>query len=136
MCFDQHLHQYTYIHVHLHSWLGLMTLEPKGKSSQGENFISMLIHSYDLNYNVLSGLIITSFSRSKRVNGKIICLCTRLEENLFACKISSPVYTATVIELRFFMKESLKSYLPVFHTSYDIFIQFFACSYLFTCSPP
>ena len=36
MCFDQHL----YIHVHLHSWLGLITSEPKGltkKFSQGEN---------------------------------------------------------------------------------------------------
>ena len=51
--------------------------------------------------------------------------------------------TATVIELRFFMKKKKKrmkkkmkkmknlrkSYLPVFHTSCDIFIQFFACSY-------
>ena len=26
--------------------------------------------------------------------------------------------------------------LPVFHTSCDIFIQFFAGSYFFTCSPP
>ena len=32
-----------------------------------------------------------SFSRSKRVNGKIICLCTRSEENLFSCKIPSLV---------------------------------------------
>ena len=32
-------------------------------------------------------------------------------------------------------EESVKSsYLPVFHTSYDIFIQFFACTYFFTCS--
>ena len=49
----------TYVHVHLHSWLGLMTSEPKGltkKSSQGENlfpcnkFISscILMCSYDL----------------------------------------------------------------------------------------
>ena len=30
-------------------------------------------------YNVLSGLIII---RSKRVNGKIICLCTRSEETI------------------------------------------------------
>ena len=51
--------------------------------------------------------------------------------------------TATVIELRFFMKKKkmkkmknlCKSYSPVFHTSCDIFI-FFACSYFFTCSPP
>ena len=38
MCFNQHL----YIHVHLHTWLGLMTSEPKGltkKSSQGENLL-------------------------------------------------------------------------------------------------
>ena len=55
------------IHVHLHSWLGLMTSEPKGlmkKSSQGENlflcnkFISSSINvygfcSYDLHFNVL-----------------------------------------------------------------------------------
>ena len=41
--------------------------------------------------------------------------------------------TATVIELRFFMKKQkkkmIKSHLPVFRTSCDIFIQFFACSY-------
>ena len=51
MCSNQHL----YIHVHLHSWLGLMTSEPKGltkKSSQGENlflcnkFISSSINVY------------------------------------------------------------------------------------------
>ena len=45
-------------------------------------------HRYGLHYNVLSGI---SFSRSKRVNGKIICLCTRSEENLFVRKISSLV---------------------------------------------
>ena len=44
-----------------------------------------------MHYNVLSGLINISFSRSKRVNPKIICLCTRSEENLFARKISSVV---------------------------------------------
>ena len=62
---------------------------------------------YSLHYNVLSGLIIISFSRSKRVNRKIICLCTRSEENLFSCKISKSS-TATVIELRFFMKKKKK----------------------------
>ena len=57
-------------------------------------------HRYSLHYNVLSGLIIISFSRSKRVNGKIICLCTRSEENLFSCKISSlvlPSYWVTLL---------------------------------------
>ena len=53
-----------------------------------------------------------------------------MEENLFTCKI-----TATVIELRFFMKKmkmkKMKN-LPVFHTWCDIF----AYSYFFTCSPP
>ena len=48
--------------------------------------------------------------------------------------------TTTVIELRFFMKKKMKmkkmknlrkSCLPVFHTSCDIFIQFFAYSYFF-----
>ena len=48
--------------------------------------------------------------------------------------------TATVIELRFFMKKKKemkmkmknlrKSYLPVFHTSCDIFIQFFCMQLL------
>ena len=46
-------------------------------------------HTYSLHYNVLSGPIIISFSRSKRVNGKIICLCTSLDESLFMHKISS-----------------------------------------------
>ena len=32
--------------------------------------------------------------------------------------------------------QSTKLCLPVFHTSCDIFIQFFAGSYFFTCSPP
>ena len=36
-----------------------------------------------------------------------MCLCTRLEENLFSCKISRST-TATVIELRFFMKKKMK----------------------------
>ena len=44
----------------------------------------------DLQYNILSGLIIISFSRSKRVN-KIICLCTSSDENLFTCKITAMV---------------------------------------------
>ena len=47
-------------------------------------------HRYRLHYNVLSGQIIISFSRSKGVNGKIICLCTSLDENLFTCKMSGP----------------------------------------------
>ena len=42
-----------------------------------------------MHYNVLSGPIIISFSRSKRVNGKIIYLCTSSDENLFIRKISS-----------------------------------------------
>ena len=45
-----------------------------------------------------------SFSRSKRVNRKIICLCTRSEENPFTCRSS----TAMVIELCFFMKKMKK----------------------------
>ena len=43
---------------------------------------------YGLHYNVLLELIIICYTRSKRVNGKIICLCTSLDENLFTCKIS------------------------------------------------
>ena len=42
---------------------------------------------YGLHYNVLLELIIICYTRSKRVNGKIICLCTSSEENLFTCKI-------------------------------------------------
>ena len=38
----------------------------------------------------MSGLIIICYTRSKRVNGKIICLCTSSDENLFTCKISGP----------------------------------------------
>ena len=45
-------------------------------------------HRYSLHYNVLSGPTIISLSRSKGVNGKIICLCTSSDENLFTCKIS------------------------------------------------
>ena len=47
-----------------------------------------LCHRYDLHYNVLSGPIISCFTRSKRVNEQIICLCTSSEENWFTCKIS------------------------------------------------
>ena len=57
---------------------------------------------------------------------------------------------AMVSEFRFFKKKKKKkmkkkkknmdnlrkSCLPVFRTSYDIFIHFFACCYFFTCSPP
>ena len=32
--------------------------------------------------------------------------------------------------------QSVKLCLAVFHTSCDIFIHCFACSYFFTCSPP
>ena len=35
-------------------------------------------------------LVIISFSRSKRVNRNIICLCTSSGENLLTCKISGP----------------------------------------------
>ena len=52
-----------------------------------------------LYHNVLAELIIIIFSRSKRGNGEIICLCTRSEENLTS--------TATVIELHFFMKKKM-----------------------------
>ena len=45
-------------------------------------------HRYSLHYNVLSGPIIISFSRSKGVNGKIICLCTSSDKNLFKSKIA------------------------------------------------
>ena len=37
----------------------------------------------------MSGQIIIIFSRSKRVNKNIICLCTRSDGNLLTCKISS-----------------------------------------------
>ena len=60
---------------------------------------------------------------------------------------------AMVSEFRFFKKKKkkkmkkkkkkkkkmdnlIKSCLPVFRTSYDIFIHFVACCYFFTCSPP
>ena len=59
---------------------------------------------------------------------------------------------AMISEFRFFKKKKkkkmkkkkkkknmdnlIKSCLPVFRTSYDIFILFFACCYFFTCSPP
>ena len=49
----------------------------------------IIITSFDIGMAyIIMGMIITSFSSSKRVK-KIICLCTRLEENLFTCKISS-----------------------------------------------
>ena len=54
--------------------------------------------------NVLSGLLIIIFSRSKRVNGKIICLA-RMKTCL------NPKFrfqTAMVIEVRFFMKKKMK----------------------------
>ena len=66
-------------------------------------FICSDIGSHILHYNVL---IIICYRRSKRVNGKIICLCTRSEENLFIYKIFKSS-TATVIELRFFMKKKM-----------------------------
>ena len=47
-----------------------------------------VLHRYSLHYNVLSGQIIISLSRSKGINGTIICLCTSSDENLFTCKIS------------------------------------------------
>ena len=43
------------------------------------------------------------YTISKRVKGKIICLCTSSDENLF-----KRFQTATVIELRFFMKKKVK----------------------------
>ena len=43
---------------------------------------------YGLHYNVLLELIIICYTRSKRVNGKIICLCTSSDENLFKSKSS------------------------------------------------
>ena len=50
--------------------------------------------SHEIQVNKILHLIVRtdniSFSRSKRVN-RILCLCTRLEENLFSCKISSLV---------------------------------------------
>ena len=55
-------------------------------------FICSDIGSYILHYNVL---IIICYRRSKRVNGKIICLCTRSEENMFTYKIFKSS-TATV----------------------------------------
>ena len=58
-------------------------------------------------------------------------------------KTCSHATTVVVIELRFFMKKKMKmkmkkmknmrkSYLLVLHTSCDIFIQFLACSYMFS----
>ena len=59
---------------------------PGGSPVSMQNFRStdymlyLIQHKHGLHYNVLSGLIIT---RSKRVKGKIICLCTSSDENLF-----------------------------------------------------
>ena len=78
------------------------------------------IRTYSLHYNVLSGLIIISFSRSKRVNGKIICLCTRSEKNLFSCKMSKSSTTA-VIELRFFTKKKKMKMKNLHFISHVIF---------------
>ena len=47
------------------------------------------------------------FQEVKGLTEKIIYLCTRSEENLFVCQISMSS-TATVIELRFFMKKKMK----------------------------
>ena len=54
---------------------------------------------------IIMGMIITSFSSSKRVK-KIICLCTRLEENLFTCKISSSLELWLV---RFVFQKKMKN---------------------------
>ena len=62
------------------------------------------LRRYSLRYNVLSGLIIISFSRSKRVRS--MCLYPRSEENLFACKVSSLVQLPLLSY--FFMKKKRK----------------------------
>ena len=59
---------------------------------------------YGLHYNVLLELIIICYTRSKRVNGKIICLYTSSDENLFTCK-NFRFIGAMVSEFRFFMKK-------------------------------
>ena len=51
-----------------------------------------------MHYNILSGLIIISFSRSKRVNRK-------LDQKKTCSHANFKSSTATVIELRFFMKK-------------------------------
>ena len=59
-------------------------------SMQNSGFTRFTCFDIGMHYNVLSGLIIISFSRSKRVNGKIICVCTSSDENLFESKIQIP----------------------------------------------
>ena len=58
-----------------------------------------------MHYNVLSGLIIISFL-SKRVNGNIICCALDRKKTCSCANFKSS--TATVIELRFFMKKKMK----------------------------
>ena len=81
-------------------------------------------------------------------------VCANLTSTEVIIQLSSisrgkPVYMqnfrfigAMVSEFRFFKKKKMKNMdnliklcLPVFRTSYDIFIHFFACCYFFTCSP-
>ena len=77
------------------------------------NTVYLFRHRYSLHYNVLSGPIIISFSRSKRVNGKIICLCTSSDESLFIHKISSSLELCLV---RFmFSKEDEESVKIMFY---------------------
>ena len=94
-------------------------------------------------YNVLSGLIIIIFSRSKRVNKNIICLCTRSDGNLLTCKISSSLELQLV---RFVFskeeedekedEESVKIMFYLYFVACVIIHTFFACRYFLTCSPP
>ena len=54
--------------------------------TQNFRFIVHMDVRYGPHYNVLLELIIICYTRSKRVNGKIICLCTSSDENLFPFK--------------------------------------------------
>ena len=92
-------------------------------------------HRYSLHYNVLSGPIIISFSRSKGVYA-------------YALDWKKPVYTQNfkfigvmLSEIHVFKRRRRRRIcenhvLSVLRTLCDNFIQFFACSYFLTCSPP
>ena len=66
-------------------------------------------HKYCLNYNVLLGLIIRSDNHRflKRVNGKIIYLCTRSDGNLLTLKFIGSM----VSEFRVFKDEEPGKYM-------------------------
>ena len=87
---------------------------------------SAALYRYGLHYNV--EMMMSLLQEVKRVNKKIILHYTSTRKTSFHAKFQSK--TGTVIELFFFMKNK-NHVLPVFHTSCDIFIQFFCMQLLF-----